>query len=92
VEDFEIIRRELDAFPGAGDDTPVRLAAKPQLAAANKIDAVDDWTRVERLAAHLRARDIPFFPVSAVTGDGVPALVEAMWREVSAAAREARAR
>jgi GTP-binding protein len=91
VEDFEIIRRELDAFPGAGDDTPVRLAAKPQLAAANKIDAVDDWTRVERLAAHLRARDIPFFPVSAVTGEGVPALVEGMWREVSAAAREARA-
>src|SRR5206468_10470263 len=39
VEDLEVVRRELELFQPA-------LAAKPQLVAANKMDAVDDDTRV----------------------------------------------
>ena len=50
---------------------------------------LDDPARLESLASHLRARGIPLFPVSAVTGEGVPALLEAMWREVAAHTGEA---
>ncbi len=86
VEDFEIITRELAAFESPDDDAGVRLAAKTQIAAANKIDAMDEPERLERLARHLKGAGVPLYPVSAVTGAGVSDLLEAMWREVSAGA------
>lgn len=85
VEDFEIICRELAAASAApGDEGQIALADKPQIAAANKIDALDDPDRLARLEAHLRARGVPFYAVSAATGAGIPALLEAMWRQVAA--------
>ncbi len=93
VADFEVIQRELALYRGGPPraEAPV-LADKPRLAAANKIDVLDDPRRLERLAAHLAAAGIELFPISAVTGEGVPALVEAMWRAIAATrAREAHA-
>jgi GTP-binding protein len=84
IADFEVIRHELDEFQGLDDETTIRLAAKTQLAAANKIDALDDASRLRRLETHLGERRIPLYAISAVTGEGIPALLEAMWREVSA--------
>ena len=84
VEDFEIITRELQLFPGR-DVTGERLAEKPVLVAANKIDALDEPERLERLRAHLQDRGIPLYAVSAAAGDGLTPLVEAVWREVAAA-------
>ena len=84
IQDFEVIVRELELFAGGGDDTAVVLANKPRIAAANKIDAVDDPDRLRRLTKHLKKLGVPLYPISAVTGEGVPALLEAMWREVSA--------
>ena len=84
IEDYDVIRRELELFPGrdaAGD----RLADKPQLVAANKIDALDEPERLARLEAYLRTRGIPLYAVSAATGDGLDPLLEAVWREVVAA-------
>jgi len=72
VEDFDTLQRELGLY-SAG------LLEKPMLVAANKIDALDDPTRVERLEARAGALGMPFFAISAVTGRGVPALVEASW-------------
>jgi GTP-binding protein len=85
VEDFEVICRELGLFRATGDDVAVRLADKPQIAAANKIDALDDPDRLERLREHLDAAGVPLYPISAVTGDGIPALLEAMWTIVASA-------
>jgi GTP-binding protein len=76
VEDFKTIRRELELYRP-------ELAEKPAIAAANKMDAVADRAPITRLAAHLRRRGIPLHRISAVTGDGVPALVEEMWRRLS---------
>jgi hypothetical protein len=45
---------------------------------------------VNRLADRARELDLPFFRVSAVTGDGVPQLLEAAWPHI-AEAREAEA-
>jgi GTP-binding protein len=83
VEDFDVICRELERFAGTGDDTPVALADKPRVAAANKIDALDDPDRLRHLERHLAELDVPCYRISAVTGEGVPALLEAMWKAVS---------
>jgi 50S ribosomal subunit-associated GTPase HflX len=53
--------------------------------AANKIDAADDERRVRGLERKARELDLPFFRISAVTGAGVPALLEAAWQELAAA-------
>lgn len=81
VSDMDIIRRELELF--APD-----LAAKPQLIAANKIDALDEEERATAVERRAKELGLPFFRISGVTGAGVPELLEAAWREL-AAAREA---
>ncbi len=81
VEDFETVRKELELFDPA-------VAAKPQIVAANKIDAVDDETRVKELEKRAKKLKLPFFRISGATGDGVPKLLESMWKHL-AAEREA---
>jgi len=78
VEDFDTIQQELLLFDA-------RLAAKPQIVAANKIDALDDPTRLERLTEHARALNLPIFAISGVRGDGLGELLEAAWREIALA-------
>jgi GTPase len=81
VEDFETIRRELALYNG-------EMLEKPQLVAANKIDAVDDPKRITALEKRAKKLKLPFFQISAVTGDGVKKLIEAAW-PIIAKAREA---
>jgi GTPase len=72
VDELNTVRRELELFRP-------ELAAKPQLVAANKIDALDDESRVSGLSRRARALGLPFFLISAVTGAGVPELLESVW-------------
>jgi GTP-binding protein len=78
VEDFGVILEELRLFDPA-------VAAKPQIVAANKIDALDSPEALERLDR--RAADLGFdvHRISGVTGEGVDALLEAVWREIALA-------
>ena len=76
IEDFDTIRRELELYRP-------ELAEKPAIAAANKMDAAPDTKLVRKLERHLKRLGIPLHRISAVTGDGVPALVEEMWRGLS---------
>jgi GTP-binding protein len=76
VEDFETILEEIRLFD------PL-VAAKPQIVVANKIDALDDPTRLKRLATHVKKRRLPFHRISAATGEGVNELLEAAWAQVS---------
>jgi GTP-binding protein len=89
ADDFDVISRELALFAGAGDDAAVALADKPRIAAANKIDVVGDPSRLAALRRHLDAAGVPLYPVSGVTGEGLPELLEAIWREVSRSAQAA---
>ena len=84
VHDFDVISRELELFAGGGDDTAVLLAQKPRIAAANKIDALDEPDRLKKLAKHLKKLKVPLYPISAVTGEGVPGLLEVLWKQISA--------
>ncbi len=81
--DLDTVRRELELFQPT-------LAAKPQIVAANKMDALDEPARVDALQQRAAALGLPFFEISAATGAGLPDLLEAMWREL-AAARDAEA-
>ncbi|MGE0451236.1 MAG: GTPase ObgE [Vicinamibacterales bacterium] len=78
VEDLETVRRELELFDP-------ELASKPQLVAANKIDALDDESRATALSERARALALPFFRISGVTGAGTHDLLEAVWRVLARA-------
>jgi GTP-binding protein len=86
ADDLDTVRKELQLFQPA-------LAAKPQLVAANKMDAVDDAASagVASLAERAAEHGLPFFRISAVTGAGLPELLEAMWRHVAAERESAHA-
>src|SRR6266550_5758853 len=77
VHDFDAILDELRLFDA-------KVAAKPQIVAATKMDAVDDPSRVEALERHVRDRGLLFFKISAVAGTGIDELLEAMWRQIAA--------
>jgi GTP-binding protein len=77
VQDLDIVRRELELFRP-------EFAGRPQLVAANKIDAVHDNARVKALGRRAKALGLPFFRISAVTGAGLPHLSESMWRHLAA--------
>jgi GTP-binding protein len=77
IEDLDTVRRELELFRP-------EFAGRPQLVAANKMDAVDDEARVTALAKRAKTLGLPFYRISAVTGDGLQPLTEAMWRHLGA--------
>ncbi len=83
IEDFTVISRELELFAGAGDTAAAVLADKPRIAAANKVDVLDNPERLGRLTRHLNRLKVPLYPISATTGEGVRDLVEAMWSAVA---------
>ena len=88
VHDYDVITRELELFPGR-DAAGERLSEKPVLAVANKIDALDDPDRLARFRAHVEKAGLPFYAVSGATGEGIDALLEAVWRNVAAARERA---
>jgi GTP-binding protein len=77
VQDFDVIQKELQLFDPA-------LGAKPQIVVANKIDALDDPARLERLERHVASVGLPLYRVSGVTGTGIDALLDAAWRQIAA--------
>lgn len=83
VDDLDVVRREIGMFdPG--------LLERPQIAVANKIDVLSDTARLERLSNHARSLGFRLFPISAVTGEGIGPLLEAIWQPVAASRDEAR--
>jgi GTPase len=78
VEDFDTIREELRRF----DE---RVAAKPQIVVATKIDALDEPARLDSLRRHVQNKRLPFVEISAVSGDGLDELLETIWRGIVAA-------
>jgi GTP-binding protein len=77
VEDFDVISDELRLFDAA-------VAAKPRIVAASKMDALDDPSSLARLEAHVARLGLPVYRISGATGQGVDALLEAIWRQIAA--------
>ncbi len=76
VEDFKVITEELRAFGGG-------LPEKPVLVVASKVDAANP-EKLKKLQAMAKRRKLPFYAISAVTGQGVDALRYAMAERVRA--------
>jgi GTP-binding protein len=76
--DFDAINRELELFDAA-------LGRKAQVVAANKIDVPEARERAEGLRKQLKRRKIEVHLVSGVTGEGLPALLDATVRALDAA-------
>ncbi|MDR1989710.1 MAG: GTPase ObgE [Acidobacteriaceae bacterium] len=77
VQDLDTVRAELELFEPT-------LAAKPQVVAANKIDALDDEARAAAVEQRAASLGLPFVRISGVTGAGLPALLEDAWRLLAA--------
>ena len=67
VENFQKINKELELYSEA-------LLKKSMAVAATKIDAADP-EKVEELTTYCREQGYAFFPISAVTGAGLPSLL-----------------
>jgi len=70
-EDFQIVNRELVAYSEP-------LAERPQLVALNKSDMPDAGPLVAALTPRLEEQGYAVFPISALTGEGVQALMYAI--------------
>lgn len=78
VDDLELVQSELAAYA-------TELVDRQRLVVASKIDALDEPDRLERLAAHCSAHEMPLAKISAVTGDGLLSLIETMYSMLSTA-------
>lgn len=75
VHDFEVINDELASYAK-------ELAERPQIVVANKCDMPGTAENVERVRQAAEAAGCPFFAVSAVTGEGIDALMDATTQQV----------
>lgn len=64
IEDYHKINQELKLYNE-------RLARRPQIVAANKMDIPEAQENYERVAAHMKEQGREIFPVSAATGEGL---------------------
>jgi len=76
VADYKVITEELKSFDLA-------LAAKPTILVAAKIDVANS-EKLKKLTAMAKRRKLPFYEISAVTGDGIEALKYAIAEMVAA--------
>ncbi len=76
VADFEAICEELTQY------SP-ELATRPMLVAGNKVDIAEDRTLVEALKAHVEAKGMRFFEMSAAISQGTRELMLAVAGELA---------
>ncbi|TPV93678.1 MAG: GTPase ObgE [Myxococcales bacterium FL481] len=75
LDDLEVLERELNRYG------PM-FRGRPRVVALNKLDTPEGQALLQETRQVLRGRQIPLFPICATTGEGVPALLEAIWRRL----------
>lgn len=73
IEDYEKINSELAKY------SP-KLAKKYQVIAANKIDLLEDDTNMKRLMEYTDDHGRDVYPICAMSGEGLPELMEHVWQ------------
>jgi GTP-binding protein len=79
LQDYETLNRELALF------NP-ELAEKPQIIVINKMDLPDVQALLSEVAPYFEKLGLKVFPISAVTGEGIPALLDEIARVIWAEA------
>ncbi|MDU2095902.1 MAG: GTPase ObgE [Negativicoccus succinicivorans] len=82
LEDVEIINTELALYSDL-------LPQKRQLIVANKIDALSDVEELRNFTKIQTEKGREVFPISTVTGEGIPALLQRTWEVLQEVAMEA---
>jgi len=67
VDDFRVVMEELEGFSPD-------LVRKPMFVVASKVDVAQDPARIEALRALAAAKQLPFYEISSVTGQGIEGL------------------
>jgi GTP-binding protein len=75
IRDYETLNRELALFDP-------ELAQKPQIVVINKLDLTDVRDLLSTVEEYFQEKQIPVFPISAVTGEGIPALLDEIARVI----------
>jgi len=73
LSDFDTLNRELALYAP-------ELAKRPQVVALNKADITEVRDQADELSRAFAERGVRLFSLSAVTGDGVRAVLEELWR------------
>ena len=76
LDDYRVLNRELALFDP-------ELGAKPQIVALNKIDSPEAREKLPRLEAHYRKIKKPAYPISGLTGEGLPELLGALTKRLA---------
>ena len=71
IQDYELLNRELALF----DNT---LSQKPQIVALNKIDTPEGKGKIPRLRRYFQKQKKEFYPISALTAEGLNRLLGAL--------------
>src|SRR6185437_71971 len=82
AKSYKVIRGELEAY-GHG------LAAKPEIVALNKCDALPKAAVAKKRAALEKASGRKVFAISGVSGEGVDAVLRAIVKEINRKRRRA---
>jgi GTP-binding protein len=67
AEDFRFVMEDLEGFSAD-------LVRKPMFVVASKVDVAQDPGRIEQLRALAAAKQLPFYEISSVTGQGIEGL------------------
>jgi GTP-binding protein len=74
ISDYQTIRQELANYE-------VGLMDKPEIVVANKADVAQD-SDLTLLAEFCQRKQLPFYVISAVTGQGLKPLLESVWQQL----------
>jgi GTP-binding protein len=75
VEDYRTLNKELSLFDPA-------LAKKPQIVALNKIDTPEAKQKLAKVRGYFRRIKKEVYPISALTGEGLPELLGSLSRHL----------
>jgi GTP-binding protein len=73
LKDWKVINQELRAYRAG-------LEERPQIVVVNKMDTRPQEDALRPLEEECRRRGIPCLRISAVSGEGIPSLLEAVWK------------
>ncbi|MCL2403340.1 MAG: GTPase ObgE [Coriobacteriia bacterium] len=68
IKDYKIIENELHMHAE-------ELSTRPRIIVGNKLDVEDAEERSQKLKAYVEEKDLPYFAVSTLTGEGIDALL-----------------
>jgi GTP-binding protein len=76
LRDYLALRKELALYDPA-------MAERPEIVVINKVDIPETRAKLARLRAPFKKRGLELMAISAVTGEGLPELLEAAWKALA---------